>query len=224
MKVPCSWETHRIELHDDGTARLLDHNEKTMRSFAAFGMTPPDCLDLLEEWEDDPETFIATHADLTLGQFTLLAADWIEHARYPYDGAPEVRLALHLYADKIRDLVRGDCDARDVRAAFNRFVSAIQRLPRPHGYIERYSFAMKSAAGDLQRLVCAEWDSADRGCKFHPAAPPTGLQQLSFVGVPMWTHDAMPDHQRGAEEAWQVAHAVRVLDAVEKGQPWPALS
>ena len=44
LELPCSGEMHRIEIRDNGTAVMLDHNEKTLRAFLAFDSEKPACL------------------------------------------------------------------------------------------------------------------------------------------------------------------------------------
>jgi hypothetical protein len=47
LEVPCGSEKHRIELRDDGTTQMLDHDEDMVRSFLAFGANPPSCFVIL---------------------------------------------------------------------------------------------------------------------------------------------------------------------------------
>jgi hypothetical protein len=44
LTIPCDGHQHRIELHADGTYRLLDHDQDQVNAFAAFGAEAPQCV------------------------------------------------------------------------------------------------------------------------------------------------------------------------------------
>ena len=52
IEVLCEGHYHRVQLHDDFTVTMDDHSQKTVRSFMAFGVEPPFCNRVAEEWED----------------------------------------------------------------------------------------------------------------------------------------------------------------------------
>jgi hypothetical protein len=44
LELPCDGETHRIEILEDGTAVMLDHDEEMVRAFIAFNAAEPSCF------------------------------------------------------------------------------------------------------------------------------------------------------------------------------------
>jgi hypothetical protein len=63
IEVPCSNETHRVEIAD-GKMRLLDHNAEgvaMVEAFTSFGAALPEegCLRLLLFWQVDPPGILA---------------------------------------------------------------------------------------------------------------------------------------------------------------------
>ena len=56
--VTCGGEEHRVEIHEDGTMHLRDHNEKTLKAFVAFDAPKPQCLAYLEMYETAPGAVI----------------------------------------------------------------------------------------------------------------------------------------------------------------------
>ena len=57
LELPCSGETHRVEIHNDGTAVMLDHNEKTLRAFMAFDSEVPPCFDVIDHLQACEEAY-----------------------------------------------------------------------------------------------------------------------------------------------------------------------
>jgi hypothetical protein len=49
--IACSDEHHRLEVSQDGTIRMLDHDRSTLEAFTSFGARRPDCLLAVHEWE-----------------------------------------------------------------------------------------------------------------------------------------------------------------------------
>jgi hypothetical protein len=48
LLLPCDGAEHRLVINDDGSSRMLDHDERTARSFVAFGAEAPECLVVLD--------------------------------------------------------------------------------------------------------------------------------------------------------------------------------
>ena len=61
IEFECEGHTHRLELRDDGTFHMLDHEEIDVRAFVAFGAKPPGCLEEIEKARADPVWFLFDH-------------------------------------------------------------------------------------------------------------------------------------------------------------------
>jgi hypothetical protein len=219
IKVRCGDATHQVELFDDLTSRILDHDPDMLAAFTAFGAETPWCEGLAEAFRWEPHNVIAEETGLTIGQLALLAADWLEHAEYPLEGQPEIRRALTDYADTVRCYVFGGCPKEFVRAAFHKFSFACRNLP-PAVFNQHYGFSAERAADWL-----LDWVGGSFEGHFDMDLSPTQEFAQQIVSIAEYAGNALPDdHRREDEWKWQIAHALRVIDALNRGKPWPALS
>jgi hypothetical protein len=76
LQKRCSGETHRIEIHRDGTINLRAHDVNTLKAFTAFGAKKPRCLTVVEDWEDDPIRMLLAPGILTNKEVALIAIEW----------------------------------------------------------------------------------------------------------------------------------------------------
>lgn len=186
LKLGCDGDIHRLKVHRNGDIELLDHNEKTLRSFAAFDATPPPCLAAMDEWRkaqpdyaararllgEEPDYISQPRAYRHLIAFLLLflsehriqliAADWCAHLLPVYK-----RLQRR---GKLATLPR-------------RFITAIRkelRHPRP----------VQQAKKQLAPIQ-AEM-----------------LKALRYVGDRRWEVD------HGTDEYYQRTHISNILDAI----------
>jgi hypothetical protein len=60
LELPCSGETHRIEILEDGTAVMLDHDEEMVRAFIAFNAAVPPCFVVQQQINDTEKVYRAT--------------------------------------------------------------------------------------------------------------------------------------------------------------------
>jgi hypothetical protein len=101
ITVPCEGLDHRLEFRDDGEVVMLDHSEKFVRSFVAFGAKPPECMIEIDKAREDPIWFITEHLkksphELLMDRKVLasLACDYVEpflhiwEERFPGDKRP----------------------------------------------------------------------------------------------------------------------------------------
>jgi hypothetical protein len=70
---------HRLEILDDGTMRMLDHNEEMVRAFAAFNAKKPKCLEIIELWEDNPIHALTDRHLFGRKKVLIIVADWLDH-------------------------------------------------------------------------------------------------------------------------------------------------
>ena len=78
-------EDHRVELtgltdENEGYGRMLDHDEKTVRSFMAFDSTPPPCYAILERWKRNPLELLVNEGELSPQRLAGLAVKWADRA------------------------------------------------------------------------------------------------------------------------------------------------
>jgi hypothetical protein len=76
LEKRCSKSTHRIEIHRDGTIKLLNHDVDMLKAFTAFGAKRPRCLRVLEDWQDNPIAILLTPGLLTPREIGLIAVAW----------------------------------------------------------------------------------------------------------------------------------------------------
>jgi hypothetical protein len=93
LELSCGDETHRIEILEDGTAVMLDHDEDQVRAFVAFGATVPACLIIQKQINDSEEVYRAT-----AGKWT--GVDW--HHRI---GVNQLNV-LNMTSERAHDLGR----------------------------------------------------------------------------------------------------------------------
>lgn len=54
FRVHCGDAMHRLEIHEDGSMHMADHNEEEVYAFVAFGAKKPKCLEIIEMYNDNP--------------------------------------------------------------------------------------------------------------------------------------------------------------------------
>ena len=110
IEVECEGHTHRLEVRDDGTYHMLDHEEIDVRAFVAFGAKPPGCLEEIEKARAVPIFFLFKHMDINQKTKILLACDFTEHVLpiwyeyYPDNHRPRkaIEAAREYVAGKIK--------------------------------------------------------------------------------------------------------------------------
>jgi hypothetical protein len=74
---------HRLEIREDGSMHMLDHDEDMVRSFAAFGAKKPRCLEIIEYWEDNPILAVTDRRLFGRKKVLEIVAAWLDRA-LPY--------------------------------------------------------------------------------------------------------------------------------------------
>lgn len=120
IEVPCDDGFHKIELHEDGSVRMFDHNQRTMKAFVAFQATPPRCMRFAKRWKGDFTDELYHLLDMeALG---VLASEWalqvlpLFEEAFPEDHRPRNAIALAQAAAHGADSATGPA-AADARSA-----------------------------------------------------------------------------------------------------------
>lgn len=225
IEVPCGGERHHIEVRDDGSVRMLDHNEDMVRSFVEFGAAAPDCLVELEDVRERPARLVIHDAhDVNDRTRSLLTCDAAEHvlniyeAIIPDDNRP--RRAI----DTVRAYWHGDAPREQIEVTLAAAKEAEEEALAPP--------EATSGWGDAEEEVAARADAASRaaGAARRAAEMGMGMATASAVSAAGYAAYAKRldvtdfDKAMAAERRWQRARIVKVLDAIEKGDAWPRLS
>jgi hypothetical protein len=274
IKIVCDGEVHRIELRDDGTARMLDHDPRVVAAFTRMGATPPLCYHAKVSYEELSLHYILETAGMEHKTLSLLACDYAEHVLpifehyHPQDDRPRVAIeAARIFLSgnsTRRTLGKARVDAeKAVWNAASKSGWAAQNERNLNRDLPANSPKMASLSAETAASKAA-YESANAARSAVDAALTTG------TGVPAdkpltWTSNAADWAVRAAaksaaakaweeevtleqrllrlrsraemlrsmwetmntadaaEQAWQLEHTIKVLNAVEEGKPWPAL-
>jgi hypothetical protein len=219
LTIPCDGHQHRIELHNDGTAVMLDHDEELVRSFVAFNAEPPACLVAMDEARNTPVNFTLDHVAVTDKVRGLLACDFAEHVlhvfewRYPNDKRPRRAIEVaRAYWDE-------EATAEQVKKARKAAMYAT-RAARDAADAAGDAAAAAAAAAAAWAAKEVAWEAAEAA---EYAAMYAGRDAAGdAAGYAAW--EAAGDAAMALERLWQLKHTFKVLAAFEEGRPWPALS
>jgi hypothetical protein len=79
LEIECEGQMHRIVVSSDRTLRILDHDERMLRAFSAFGAKKPECMKAAERFEQDDSTFLLLDIlNLPLDFLGRLSCDFVE--------------------------------------------------------------------------------------------------------------------------------------------------
>jgi hypothetical protein len=226
-EVTCSGETHLLELRDDGSATMLDHDETMVRSFVEFGAEPPGCLTAIEVWREDPSEYLLYMAKLTDREVGLLACDWAEHVLHifekDYPDGRRPRTAI----ETARAFWHGTAsqhEAQDTAKAATNAARAIARLGDKRTATEAAARAAAWSAGVVVREAHRE-----RRLAAHRAL------RSAWVAAARATWGQKPEAARteavmtkakeagASERRWQIRHAIKMLATLEEDAAWPGL-
>ncbi len=204
IEVICEGHTHHLELRDDGTFRMLDHEEIDVRAFVAFGAKPPGCLEEIDKARADPVWFLFDHLDINQKTLSLLACDFAEHVLpiwyeyYPNDHRPRetIEAARKYVARKISAADAAISATRAATAAAWASVASASAAARSA------ETAMAAAWAAWTAPRAAEW--ASWAASYHAEAHGNDLEAAE-----------------AAEKRWQGGRVVQVVEAISRGEdPW----
>ena len=204
-EVRCEGTMHRIAVDENMDGTMFAHSDKTIRSFAAFGVPAPACKQILEQWKADPMSFFFGLASSERGPDVLarIVGDWVEHARNA--ASTQRKMLTKHYADwtflieQARDVWADKLSPKEFRhIAFH--------LPPAE------TFADQAAAEYVESVMAT------------PSRAHKHLRHAQFACIRAVTEGhPYPDATTAAEYKWQVAHGIRALVSLQEGTPWPAL-
>jgi hypothetical protein len=231
VDVPCGEETHRLELRDDGTARMLDHDPRVVAAFTRMGATPPECARAVAEYERKPLAYILSHTGLDGRTVGLLACDYAEHvlsifeAKFPDDIRPRKAIKT------ARACGHGEATAKQlykwwaaaqwastetVKRAWAAKMAAVSAEEAAEATLAWAAEEAAEEAAGAVRAAAAAW-AAEEAAAW--AAEEAARAARGCLGAALTAET----EARVAEAAWQLKHTFKVLNALEEGLPWPAL-
>jgi hypothetical protein len=221
IEVPCGDEVHRIELRDDGTAKVLDHDPRVVAAFTRMGATPPECAEDVAIYEKDPVDYIlkmeyGKRLGVGIPTSGRLACDYAEHVlpffemEFPDDPRPRVAIetAREYWEYWPSGTVSFALMDKVEKAEDDAFAAAR----------EPWSLAAVKAAN-----AAALAATSARSGPFHDswgAARMAAAAGRAYHDSGSWVSG---EEAKDAEQAWQLKHAFKAIKAVEEGKPWPAL-
>jgi hypothetical protein len=222
ITVTCEGLDHRLEFRDDGEVVMLDHSEKLVRSFVAFGAKPPECMEQIDKARDDPIWFLTEHLSIDREVHALLACDFAEHVLpiwyeyYKDDDSPKkaIHAARGYLVGKIEisTLIRARSAAW---AAYSAARAAAWAAARAAEAAAASAARAAARAASASASASAAWAAADAAWAWESSSAAMAAYHHAEA------HGDDPDAAKAAENKWQVARAVQVLEAVSRGEdPW----
>jgi hypothetical protein len=232
ITVTCEGLDHRLEFRDDGEVVMLDHSEKLVRSFVAFGAKPPSCMEQIDEAREWPVDYLLDHLKAGRKTIVMLACAFAEHVLpiwyeyYPNDKRPEkaIQAARKYMAGKIElPTLRRAHKAADEAWAAAYALAEAERAASAAG--DAAEWAAEWAAADA---AWAAWTAADAALasRSAPLTSKLSVCEASAEAADAAYHHAEsrgkdPDAAEAAEKKWQASRMVQVLEAISRGEdPW----
>jgi len=213
-----------MTITQDGVLSWEGYDPEPARAWKALSgerTSYPSCLDAIEIWEAAPVNFLLKYSPASLNTSVRVGADFAKHAwthssteiphrsrqLLEYIGSnPPTKGSANWVASWLTTLE--STDLVDIRAcgdtAATWAVGAIETLARS------FIAAGRRSARAYSYLIGTAVD-AQQAAKGDRKYPPEYMRR----------HGYAPEELE--EQAWQVRHFVRALEAVEKREPWPSL-
>jgi hypothetical protein len=201
ITVTCEGLDHRLEFRDDGEVVMLDHSEKLVRSFVAFGAKPPECMEEIDKAREWPIGYLFDHLKADRKTIVLLACDFAEHVLpiwyeyYKDDDRPKkaIQASRKYLAGKIK-------------------LSTLERAQE--AAVDAAEAASASAADAASAAWAAAWAVARASAWAVARASAAAYRHAEARGDD-------PDAAMAAEKKWQASRMVQVLEAISRGEdPW----
>ena len=225
IDVLCEGHTHRLELRDDGTCHMLDHEEIDVRAFVAFGAKPPGCLKSIDKAREQPVRFLVDYLDIDRKTHILLSCDFAEHVLpiwyeyYPDDHRPRktIEAARKYVAGKTKESVlkRTRRAAREARGTAS---EAYWSESKSEVATAAWDAARSAASAAVSAAMSAT--SAIRGAEWASSSVIT-VKAARAAASHAEAHGKDPGAARAAEKRWQGGRMVQVVEAMSRGEdPW----
>ena len=225
LGIECEGTAHLIELHDDGTAVMLDHSEKTLRSFAAFDAPMPECLWAIERLRKDPISFLLTTDVLSYETQGLLGCDFVERViglvvQYMHYSGRQWNLETQAL-ETAREVFTGLQSPTEARFLSGLVARRADYLSAEAG-TRRAAKGIPRAADALEAiLIAARTPDASSYTRSAIEMAAYRAAEVAFVGITLDATDEQRVAAEKRERKWQLRHAVRVLAALRDEKPWP---
>jgi hypothetical protein len=213
ITVTCEGLDHRLEFRDDGEVVMLDHSEKLVRSFVAFGAKPPECMIEVDKARERTIEFLTSYLEIDTKVLASLACDFAEHVL-------PIWYEYHPDDDRPKKAIQA---ARKYQARS----TGLKTLRRARS--ETYAAASASAAWSAwadAAWAAAEATSAAEAEAWEASRAASAAAEAAMAASAAAYHHAKahgddPDAAMAAEKKWQVARFVQVLEAISRGEdPW----
>jgi hypothetical protein len=207
ITVTCEGLDHRLEFREDGEVVMLDHSEKLVRSFVAFGAKPPECMEEIDKARQWPIDYLFDHLKVDKKTIVLLACDFAEHVLpiwkkyHPDDDRPKeaIQAARKYVAGEIKLSTLNRAESAAAQAAAEADAAADAAAAAADVAAAWSGDAAWAAAWAERAASASEWAA------YHHAE----------------AHGNDPDAAKAAEKKWQVSRMVQVLEVISRGEdPW----
>jgi hypothetical protein len=222
--VPCGGIKHYVDLNEDGTARMLDHDETQVRAFVEFGAEGPLCFDVVEGWKKD---FAAVLIDVVDDKRILghIACEWalevlpLFEKEFPTDSRPREAIAL------ARAAANGEGSLEALgRALYDVDAAATFADDNNRHAAEWAAYAAQDAVRIFTEEDAAAFDDAQSDSMIaEERAAVDRVMDTTMYSVEQSLNEAKRE-ARERTKRWQIRKAFDVLETFEEGKPWPALS
>jgi hypothetical protein len=216
ITVTCEGLDHRLEFRDDGEVVMLDHSEKLVRSFVAFGAKPPECMEEIDKAREWPIGYLFDHLKADRKTIVLLACDFAEHVLpiwyeyYKDDDRPKkaIQASRKYLAGKIKlsTLERAQEAAVDAAEAASASAADAASAASVSARAAWWAAETASASAAADEAWAEAWAVARASAAAYRHAEARGDD---------------PDAAMAAEKKWQASRMVQVLEAISRGEdPW----
>jgi hypothetical protein len=202
VTVVCEGLDHRLEFRGDGEIVMLDHSEKLVRSFVAFGAKPPSCMEEIDRARERPIEFLISHLDIDTKVLALLSCDFAEHVLpiwyeyYKDDDRPKkaIQASRKYLAGKIKLSTLERAGAAAARAAAEAALAEASAAAEVASAAARAASGAERAAWDAERAAWAAAREAAWAAYRHAEA-----------------HGNDPDEAMAAERKWQLIRMIHEM-------------
>jgi hypothetical protein len=243
ITVVCEGLDHRLEFRDDGEVVMLDHSEKLVRSFVAFGAKPPECMEEIDKARERPIKFLIMHLEIDRKLLASLACDFADHALpiwkkyYPNDNRPKkaIHAARKHLVGKIKlatfklagtavfaATLHSEAAAREEWAKSGKAAAAFDVAA--FDVAAFHAAASKAAWAARQAWMAASWavleSEVEASAKRKPDAATRVIIAASDAALAAYyhakAHGDNPDAAKDAEKKWQIVRFVKLCDSDQR--------
>jgi hypothetical protein len=249
LEIECGGEMHRIVVRSDQTVSLLDHNEKMLRAFSAFGAKRPECMEVVERFEEgeNPLHFLFTTVNLPPPLLGKLACDFAERVLPIYEQQRLIPSDIRLRNSIITAFRFWDGEHvpyGSISAAADDALAVVFDL---HDYTDdayhsgttipdkrwRLRFAAAQyAANSVSSAINAALTFLNDGIenesetvrREHLVESVLDARGEAITAEWRWSLASDAAQEARIAAAWQLDHTLKAIKAWQKFQPWPQVT